>query len=86
MSVVRQDDPLCKYVPAHMRTTVIDPDFDTPIVQQPPVPDDDASKPDELDLESFLLVTGILQLQLLQLPIQPRRFSEWTVAPRTFGL
>ncbi len=41
-------------------------------------------KPDEftLDFDSHLLVMGVLQLQLLQLPIQPRRFSEWTVALR----
>lgn len=41
-------------------------------------------KPDDftLDFDSHLLVMGVLQLQLLQLPIQPRRFSEWTVALR----
>ena len=45
-------------------------------------------KADELtlDFDSHLLVMGVLQLQLLQLPIQPRRFSEWTVALRKFPL
>lgn len=37
---------------------------------------------DQLDFGKFLLVMGIMQIQLLQLPIQPRRFADWTVVPR----
>lgn len=39
-------------------------------------------KKDLLDYDKSLLVGGVVQVQLLQLPIQPRRFVHWTVAPR----
>ena len=80
LSTVRPDDPLCNYVPESVRTNEVE------VIEDPPPaviePSSDESRPTELDLNSHLLVMGIMELQLLQLPIQPRRFSEWTVAPR----
>ena len=40
---------------------------------------DDADD-DSLDSEFFLIVAGVFQVQLLQLPVQPRRFANCTVA------
>ena len=37
---------------------------------------------DIVDMELFLLVSGIFRMELLQLPVQPRRFDQWTIAPR----
>lgn len=58
-------------------------DVDLVPVAQRGSPADDV-KADILDLNSYLLVMGILELQLLQLPVQPRRFADWTVAYRKF--
>lgn len=81
--IVRPDDPLFNYVPESIRTDEVEVVEDpVPAVVEPPSSDEARSS--ELDLDSSLLVMGIMQLQLLQLPIQPRRFSEWTVAPRKF--
>ena len=36
---------------------------------------------DIVDMEIFLLVSGVYHLQLFQLPVQPRRYPQWTIAP-----
>ena len=89
--IVGQDDPLYNLVPESMRAPQQEDVVDSSTVddvkqtQEPSAADD--VKPDDLtlDFDSHLLVMGVLQLQLLQLPIQPRRFSDWTVALRKFS-
>ena len=44
--------------------------------------DDESPHSNILDLETNLLVTGMYHVQLLQLPLQPRRFHDYTVALR----
>lgn len=75
---VTEDDPLYNLVAEDMRTkqTEVTANVDlVSVVQQD-------SQTDVLDLNSYLLVMGILELQLLELPVQPRRFADWTVAYR----
>ncbi|XP_046438906.1 dynein axonemal intermediate chain 7 homolog [Daphnia pulex] len=74
------DDPLYNFVPESMREPQQEDVHLVRADQEQPSAND--VKPDDftLDFDSHLLVMGVLQLQLLQLPIQPRRFSEWTVA------
>ncbi|KZS04568.1 Protein CASC1-like protein [Daphnia magna] len=76
-----EDDPLYNLVPENMRAKQkeVPIDVDLVPVAQRGSPADDV-KADILDLNSYLLVMGILELQLLQLPVQPRRFADWTVA------
>lgn len=67
------------YVPESIRT---DKTLPPPVIESSM--EDDSPKVDLLDFDKFLLVMGVMQLQMLQLPIQPRRFAQWTVAPRKF--
>jgi hypothetical protein len=80
--IVSPDDPLYNLVPESMREPQQEDVHLVRADQEQPSAND--VKPDDftLDFDSHLLVMGVLQLQLLQLPIQPRRFSEWTVALR----
>lgn len=37
-------------------------------------------------MEMFLLVSGVYQLQLFLLPVQPRRYPQWTITPGSFKI
>lgn len=88
---VLSDDPLHDYVIDAMRSTDTAPleeNIDNSIEVQTtnPADDDMAAKEVDLDLEYFLLVSGVMQIQLIELPTQPRCYGDCTVAPRKYLL
>lgn len=85
-SPVLPDDPLYDYVVEDMRQKITIPseekeDLPSEPVTTNPADDDMDAKEIDLDLDYFLLVSGVMQIQLLQLPTQPKCYAECTVAP-----
>lgn len=76
---MRKGDPIYDHVPESMRIENDGLENSNSLVVEE---SSGGVSSDQLDFEKFFLVMGIMQIQLLQLPIQPRRFTDWTVVPR----
>ena len=84
------DDPLYEYVAEAMRTNDGAPlnENNEPIVDSigvqttNPTDEDMAAKEVDLNLDYYLIVSGVMHAQLIQLPTQPKCYGECMVAPR----